>query len=89
MTRPGAGCKPLRMADPTIPELEAELAEVDAAIKAARTGSSYAIGGRSLTRQDLPSLHQDRARLRREIRELEAAAAGAEAPMSRIATWNP
>jgi len=65
---------------------QCELAEWEAALTAARTGSSYTIDGISLTRQDVHTVLLPRVRqLRRQVRELEAAALGALAPSVRVA----
>ena len=68
-------------------ELRQQLGEIDAAIKAARLGSSYAIGGRSVTRQDLVTLQDERTRIIRSLRQLEAVRKGASSPGEATATW--
>ncbi len=52
-------------------ELHSSLADWKAAYKAASMGKSYTIGGRSLTRQDLPQIREQLDYLGRELRALE------------------
>ena len=68
-------------------DLQNELGEIRAAIRAALTGSSYSIGGRTLTRQDLRELRSHETKLVRDIRSLEAVMKGAESPGEAVATW--
>lgn len=67
-------------------DLQQQLRDLDTAIKAARTGSSYSIGGRTLTRQDLGELDNERTRLVRRIRQTEAVLEGAREPGVAIAS---
>ncbi len=53
-------------------ELHSLLAHWKAAYKAAATGKSYTIGGRSLTRQDLSEIRNQIDFLGRELRALES-----------------
>ena len=78
------------MSDPTVADegdLRAQLRELDAAIRAAYSGSSYSIGGRTLTRQDLPTLRAERAVVIRDLRTIAAVNKGAASPGQEIATW--
>lgn len=68
--------------------LRDQLSDVEAALKAARSGSSYSIGGRTLTRQDLGSLESERTRLMRDIKRTQSALEGVRNPSSAIATWD-
>ena len=68
-------------------ELRQHLDELNKAIRAALTGSSYSIGGRTLTRVDLPTLRNERTRVIRDLRTLEAVNKGAESPAEATATW--
>lgn len=70
-----------------IAKLRQELDDVEAALSAARSGSSYSIGGRTLTRQGLAELRDERTRLIRDIRSSEAALEGARNPGAVVATW--
>ena len=71
-----------------VSELRNRLAEVDAAISAARTGQSYSIGNRTLTRQDLPNLRAERTQIARDLKRTEAALEGVRDPNVAIATWD-
>jgi len=63
-----------------------ELAEWEAANRAALTGSSYTIDGLTVTRQEIESvIRPNIRRLQRTILQLEAAARGATAPAIRVA----
>lgn len=68
-------------------QLRADLAELDAAIRAASDGSSYSIGNRTLTRQNLGELDQQRTRLVRRIAETERVLQGARFPMASVANF--
>ena len=70
-----------------IADLRRQLDEVETAISAARSGSSYSIGGRTLTRQNLAELRDERTRLIRDIRSSEAVLEGARNPGAVVATW--
>ena len=70
-----------------VASLRAKLADIDAAIDAAGAGQSYSIGGRTLTRQSLPELRDERSRLIRDIKRTESALEGVRNPSSAIATW--
>ena len=70
-----------------IASLRAKLEDVEQAIAAARAGSSYSIGGRSVTRQALEDLNTERSRLRREIKRTAAYLEGVRDPSVAIATW--
>ena len=68
-------------------ELRDRLAEVDAAIAGARSGASYSIGNRTLTRQDLAELRHERTVIVRDIKRTESALEGVRDPSSAVATW--
>lgn len=68
-------------------ELRAHLDELNKAIRACLTGQSYSIGGRTLTRVDLPTLRNERTRVVRDLRTLEAVNKGASSPGEATATW--
>lgn len=68
-------------------QLRADLAELDEAIRAASTGSSYSIGNRTLTRQDLDALNRQRTRLLRRITETERVLQGSRTPWASVATF--
>lgn len=72
----------------TLADKQAELVEISAAITAVRLGQSYSQGDRQLTRADLATLIEDRGRVAREIREMEAAAAGVKNPGVLTAQWS-
>ena len=72
-----------------INSLRIKLETVEKAIEAAATGSSYSIGGRTLTRQNIPELRDERTRLMREIKRTQSALEGVRNPSSAVATWNP
>lgn len=67
--------------------LRMRLRDIEEALSAAASGSSYSIGGRTLTRQTFDDLRSERTRLMREIKRSQAAAAGVENPSSAVATW--
>lgn len=67
-------------------QLRNDLTDLETAIKAARTGASYSIGGRTLTRQSLSDLESQRTRLIRDIRRTEAVLEGARDPGVEIAS---
>ena len=67
--------------------LRARIADLDVAIKAAYTGQSYSLGGRTLTRQDLPALRDERTLLIRNLKQAQAIAEGATTPGVTIASW--
>ena len=69
-------------------ELRDRLREVDAAIEAAGSGSSYSIGNRTLTRQDLTQLHAERTRLVRDIKRTESSLEGVRDPSCAVATYD-
>ena len=71
-----------------VAELQAQLLRLDAAIDAARSASSYSIGGRSLQRQELATLQNERTLLVRQIRQAEAALEGARSPGEAVASWH-
>ncbi len=52
-------------------ELLSHIATLKAALKAASTGKSYAIGGRTLTRHDLPHIREQLEYYRKELAKLE------------------
>lgn len=57
-------------------ELLSLLADWKAAYKAASTGKSYTIAGRSLTRQDIPAIREQLAYLERELASLSRGQSG-------------
>jgi hypothetical protein len=71
----------------TLAAKQAELAQARSALEAARYAVSYGQGDRSVTRARLPELEQHVARLAREVRELQAAAAGATSPQMITPSW--
>lgn len=65
---------------------QCELTEWQAALAAARGGSSYTIDGVTVSRQDVRAVIRPQInRLRRSIKQLQAAQAGASAPSVRQA----
>ena len=71
-----------------ISQLRLDLEELDNAIRAARSGQSYSIAGRTLTRQDLDVLDHERTRLLRRIKQTESVLQGARAPGTAVASWH-
>lgn len=71
-----------------VSDLRNRLEEIDNAISAASSGSSYSIGNRTLTRQDLTQLHAERTRVARDLKRTEAALEGVRNPNSAIATYD-
>ena len=69
-------------------ELRDQLRTVELAIDAASSGQSYSIGGRTLTRQNLPELRDQQTKLQRDIKRTESALEGVRDPSTAIATWN-
>ena len=70
-----------------IAELTAAIAEIDKAILATAGGSSYSIGGRSLTRQDVDSLRSQRSQYVRELKQARAVLEGASDPGTAVAVF--
>ena len=68
-------------------ELRDQLRTVELAIDAASSGQSYSIGGRTLTRQNLPELRDQQTKLQRDIKRTESALEGVRDPSVAIATW--
>ncbi len=69
-----------------IEDLRCQLKEWDAALTAAAQGAEYSIDGITVTRQDVEGvINPNRRRLIRNIRQMEAAANGANAPSIRVA----
>lgn len=77
------------MALDTLANAQAELALFDAAIAAVSTGQSYTIGGRTLTRAELPQLQASRAIAYRAVEAHTDAARATpnRAPGFSVATW--
>lgn len=68
-------------------ELREQLRNVELAIDAAASGQSYSIGGRTLTRQNLPELRDQQTKLQRDIKRTESVLEGVRDPSVAIATW--
>lgn len=68
--------------------LRAKLDDVEDAIAAARGGSSYSLGGRTLTRQSLDELRTEQSKLRRDLKRTQSYLEGVRDPSTAIATWN-
>jgi hypothetical protein len=61
----------------TLSEAQTQLSQWEAASAALATGSSYSIGGRSLTRAQWPEVRDAMTFWRREVSALSAVASGA------------
>ena len=70
-----------------VAQLEADLAELEAAMRAARTGSSYSLGGETVTRQELDALDRERTRLVRRLTSARRVLEGARSPSVSIANF--
>lgn len=68
-------------------DLDERIDEIDRAIQAAVSGASYSIGGRTLTRQNIPELRDERTRLVRERKQVLAVRDGATSPGVAVASW--
>lgn len=71
----------------SVAELTESIRQIDAAITAASAGSSYSIGGRTLTRQDLDGLRAQRAQYVRELKQARAVLQGAKEPGTATAVF--
>ena len=71
-----------------VAELRARIDELEKARAAAITGSSYSIGGRTLTRQDLAEIDNEHTRLVRQLKRVESVLEGARDPSAGIASWH-
>jgi hypothetical protein len=71
----------------TLPEVQARIVEVKAALSAAYTGLSYGIGDRQLTRQRIEDLRNELTILERQESALQAQANGSNKPAA-LACWN-
>lgn len=71
----------------TVSDLRHQLEQVDKALEAARQGESYSVDGTSFTRQSLEALRDERTRIVRSLRQVEAALEGARNPGVQIASW--
>lgn len=73
----------------TIPQARAELQAWSDALAAVRRGQSYSIAGRSLTRQDVPTIRAEIQRWHNTVRALEVAATGRARAMGAQASFPP
>lgn len=68
-------------------DLQARIDDIETKLAAAGGSSGYSIGGRSLTRQALTDLRDERTRLVREWRQVKAVLEGARSPGEAVAAW--
>jgi len=71
----------------TVAEAQTRLDQARADLRAAGLAQSYAHGPNQVQRADYRALEQAVARAARDLREAEAAAAGAKGPGAAVATW--
>lgn len=71
----------------TLAEIDRDIREARAALKASTVGSSYSIGSRSYTRHELEALREQITVLVRERKAVAAALAGATNPSVSVAVW--
>ena len=64
-----------------------QLAEWMAALEAANLGQSYSIGGRNVSRQDIPNIRAEIQRWHNSVTALEADAAGHSRPLGAQAAF--
>lgn len=67
-------------------EIEAKIAEAEAALSAINSGQSYTVDGQTVTRADSTQLRQNLAYWRRELINFDDAAAGQQVGVIPV-TW--